>query len=238
MFGTLQMPITDDRTFLQSAKAREIKKESLVDTAHRELEKRFVTLELAPGSIWKESDLADLVGIGRTPVREALQRMASDQLITVLKRAGIMISTTSIQDQLSVLETRRALEAVVSMRAARSALEDERRYLVEVADSIEAAGHRGDVFAYLQFHFETKRYVAQFARNRYAARALAPLHTFSQRFYFMHYRRFNNLEEVGTSHANLSRAIASGDVKLTEKCSHRVSDVAEAFTRDLLLKGR
>lgn len=231
------MPITSDRTFLRSVKAREKKNESLVDIAHRELEKRFVTLELAPGSIWKESDLADLVGIGRTPVREAVQRMASDQLLTVLRRAGIMISTTSIQDQLSVLDARRALEALVSVRAATSALEDERGYLIEAADAIEAAGGKGDVFEYLQFHFEIKHYVAQFARNQFAARALAPLHTFSQRFYFMHYRRFNNLEEVGSAHAELSRAIASGDVKLTEECSHRVSDVAEAFTRDLLLKG-
>lgn len=216
-------------------KVVEKKRESLVDLAHRELEKRFVTLDLAPGSIWKESDLAEMVGIGRTPVREALQRMASDQLVTVLKRAGIMISATSVQDQLCVLETRRALEALVSVRAAKCALEDERRYLEEVAGSIEAAGQRGDVLAYLQFHFEAKHFVAQFARNTYAARALAPLHTFSQRFYFMYYRRFNNLEEVGEAHAALSRAIASGDVVLTEKCSHRVSDVAETFTRNLLL---
>jgi DNA-binding GntR family transcriptional regulator len=147
-----------------------------------------------------------------------------------------MISTTSVPDQLCVLDARRALEALVSVRAARSALESERKYLEDVADAIEAAGHRGDVFAYLQFHFETKRLVAQFARNRYAARALGPLHTFSQRFYFIYYRRFNNLDEVGRAHADLSRAIASGDVALTEKCSQRVSDIAEAFTRNLLLE--
>lgn len=134
-----------------------------------------------------------------------------------------------------MFEARRVLEVVVSVRAARYALEGERQYLENVANAIESAGLRGDVFAYLQFHFESKRFVAQFARNPYAARALAPLHTFSQRFYFMHYRRFNNLEEVGAAHAALSRAIASGDVALTEKCSHRVSDVAEAFTRNLLL---
>jgi len=210
-------------------------KESLVEVAHRELEKRFVTLELSPGSIWSESDLAELVGIGRTPVREALQRMASDQLVTVLKRAGILISTTSIQDQLCVLETRRALERLVSVRAAKCALADERRYLQDVADAIEQAGVRGDVFGYLQFHFETKHFVAQFARNPYAARALAPLHTFSQRFYFMYHRSFDNLEEVGHAHAELSRAIVSGDEALTEQCSYRVSDIAEAFTRKLLL---
>lgn len=217
------------------AKDKEAKKESLVDIAHRELERRFVTLELAPGSIWKESELADLVGIGRTPVREALQRMASDQLVTVLKRAGIMISTTSIQSQLCVVETRRALEELVSIRAARYALDRERQYLRDIADSIEEAGHEGDVFGYLTFHFETKRMVAEFARNPYAARALRPLHTFSQRFYFIYHRRFDNLDEVGRAHAELTRAIASGDVDLTRQCSTVVSNIAENFTRDMLL---
>lgn len=212
-----------------------IGKESLVEVAHRELERRFVTLELAPNSIWKEADLAELVGIGRTPVREALQRMASDQLVTVLKRAGIMISATSIQSQLCVLETRRALEAVISVRAANVALDDERQYLLDVADTIEAAGYSGDVFAYLLSHFEVKRYVAEISRNPYAARALRPLHTFSQRFYFMYHRRFNNLHEVGEAHAALSRAIASGNIEATKQCSDRVSNIAQAFTFNLLM---
>ncbi|MFA5522098.1 MAG: GntR family transcriptional regulator [Castellaniella sp.] len=217
--------------------ARKRTKEPLVDVAHRELERRFVTLELAPGSIWRENELAELLEIGRTPVREALLRMASDQLVTVLRGTGIMISTVSIQDQLYVVETRRALERIVSVRAARSAMDDERAYLRDVADKIESAGHRGDVLEYLLSHFEVKRLVAEFARNPYAARALRPLHTFSQRFYFIYYKRFNNLEEVGTAHADLSRAIAAGDLEATAACSERVSDIAEAFTRNLILQG-
>lgn len=214
---------------------KENKKETLVNIAHRELERRFVTLELAPGTIWKESELAELVGIGRTPVREALLRMASDQLVTILKRAGVVISTVSIEDQLCVVEARRALEAVVSVRAARCALDSERQHLLQIADTIEAAGRSENVRDYLLSHFELKRLVALYSRNPYAARALQPLHTFSQRFYFIYHQQFNNLEEVGNAHAQLSRAIASGDVVRTEQCSTHVSDIAEAFTRRLLL---
>jgi DNA-binding GntR family transcriptional regulator len=212
-----------------------MQKESLVDIAHRELQKRFISLELPPGSIWKEADLAELVNVGRTPVREAIQRMASDQLVTVLRRTGIMISATSVQDQLYVLEARRVLELVVSVRAAKYALKSEREQLNKMAAAIETAGTRHDVMAYLDNILETKIFVAQVARNPYAARALAPLHTFSQRFYYMHYMEFNNLEEVGRVHARLSRAIAAGDLIETEKASHQVVDTAESFTRDLLM---
>jgi DNA-binding GntR family transcriptional regulator len=127
------------------------------------------------------------------------------------------------------------LEAVVSVRAARCALDSERQHLLEIADTIEAAGRSENVRDYLLSHFELKRLVALYSRNPYAARALQPLHTFSQRFYFIYHQQFNNLEEVGNAHAQLSRAIASGDVVRTEQCSTHVSDIAEAFTRRLLL---
>ncbi len=211
------------------------KNESLVDVAYKELINRFITLDLPPGSVWSEVELSSLLGIGRTPVREALQRMASDQLVTVIKRAGIMISNISIQDQIFVVETRRELERLVSLGAAKHALIDERAQLNVLADSIEGAGNRGDVFAYLKFHFELKRYVASCAKNPYASRALIPLHTLSQRFYFRYHRNFNNLHLVGRAHAELTRAIVSGDEAAVIAHSAVVSDIAQSFTRDLLM---
>lgn len=216
-------------------KQLEARKESLVDIAYKDLINRFVTLELSPGSVWSEVELSNLLGIGRTPVREALQRMASDQLVTVIKRAGIMISNISIQDQIFVIETRRELERLVSLRAAKLALANERSQLNMLADSIEGAGNRDDVFAYLKFHFELKRFVAQCARNPYATKALSPLHTLSQRFYFRYHRNFNNLPVVGRAHADLTRAIVSGDEAAVMSHSAVVSDIADNFTRDLLL---
>lgn len=211
--------------------------ESLVETAHKELIRRFVTLELPPGSVWSEVELSNAIGIGRTPVREALQRMASDQLVTVIKRAGILISNVSIQDQVFVLEVRRELETLVSTRAARRADKKEREKLLILADQIEQAGRNSDVFTYLNSHFEIKRFVATCSRNPYAARALGPLHTLSQRFYFLHYRSFNNLDVVGPAHALLTRAIAAGDEALVLKHSEAVADIADQFTRNLLANG-
>src|SRR5687767_11442444 len=57
---------------------------TLVDLARRKLEAKFVTLDLKPGSVWTESSLSELLGIGRTPVREAIARMAVDGLVTVI----------------------------------------------------------------------------------------------------------------------------------------------------------
>ncbi len=210
-------------------------KERLTDRAQRELEERFVTLKFAPGSQWTEASLSSWLKIGRTPVREAVARMAFDGLVTVVKRAGIVVSQVSIEEQMKVLETRRAIERLVSASAALRATDDERVTLRRMADDIDATGGSDDLYAYLHHHFEIKRYVAAVARNPYSARALRPLHTFSQRFFYVHYRELNNLRDVAPAHAQLTRAIADGDATLAASRCDAVSDIAERFTRDLLL---
>src|SRR5688572_26395478 len=117
---------------------------TLVDRALRALEERFVTLQLPPGSVWTEAALSELLEIGRTPVREAVLRMAMDGLVTVMPRAGIVVSNISIENQLAVLETRRVLEKLVSVRAAHHATGEERTQLRTMADGIERAGKRQD----------------------------------------------------------------------------------------------
>jgi len=215
---------------------RAITSEALVDRALRALEERFVTMQLPPGSVWSEAALSDMLKIGRTPVREAIARMAMDGLVTVMPRAGIVISQISVEAQLQVLDTRRVLEKLVSVRAAQRATDGERKELRVMADAIDAAGRRQDVHAYLQQHFRVKRFVTQCARNPYAERALRPLHTFSQRFYFCHHREFDNLPVVGPAHADLTRAIAEGDgARASSRCDV-VSDIAESFTRELLVR--
>jgi DNA-binding GntR family transcriptional regulator len=103
-----------------------------------------------------------------------------------------------------------------------------------MANGIERAGRTHKVEAYLNYHFEIKRFVAQCARNEFAERALGPLHTYSQRFYFAHHRSFDNLHIVGQAHAELTRAIVVGDGPLVaSRCDH-VSDIADGFTRSLL----
>jgi DNA-binding GntR family transcriptional regulator len=209
-----------------------------VDRALRQLEEQFVTLRLAPGSVWSETLLSEQLEMGRTPVREAIARMAVDGLVTVMPRAGIVISEISLENQLAVLDTRRVLEKLVSVRAAARSSADERTQLRGMADVIEQAGERHDVHGYIQSHFGIKRFVAQCARNPYATRALRPLHTLSQRFFFANHREIDNLPLVGSVHAQLTRAIADGDAHLAASRCDAVSDVAQEFTVALLERQR
>src|SRR5687767_1581994 len=81
--------------------------ESLTDRAYTEIEELIVTLQLAPGSVLSEQMLSERLAIGRTPIREALQRLAREGLVMILPRRGVMVSAIDVKSQLRLLEVRR-----------------------------------------------------------------------------------------------------------------------------------
>jgi DNA-binding GntR family transcriptional regulator len=206
----------------------------LGDRAYATLEELIVTGELPPESVWSEVALSEKTGIGRTPVREALQRLSADHLVILLRRYGIKITGINVQEQLLVLETRRELERLISASAARRALESERKLILQQARSLRTAGNKRDVIGYLRSHFATKKYAALCSRNPYAARALSPLHALSRRFFFFHREKFGDLPELGALHANLAEAIGKGRVDEASTASDLMMDYAFRFTRKIL----
>src|SRR5687768_16722558 len=80
---------------------------TMTERAYRQLEELIVTLQLPPGTILSEQMLAHRLEIGRTPIREALQRLALDGLVTILPRRGILVSEINLRTQLRLLEVRR-----------------------------------------------------------------------------------------------------------------------------------
>src|SRR5687767_7049582 len=96
--------------------------ETLTDRAYTEIEELIVTLQLEPGSAVSEQMLSERLGIGRTPIREALQRLARERLVTILPRRGVVVSAIDVAAQLRLLEVRRELERLVARGAARRRL--------------------------------------------------------------------------------------------------------------------
>ena len=93
-------------------------RQSLADRAYDRLEEMIATLELRPGSIVTEGELVERLGIGRTPLREAVQRLAAQRLVTTLPRRGLVVSEVNLTDHLGVLETRRVLDRLIAAERA------------------------------------------------------------------------------------------------------------------------
>ena len=93
--------------------------ETLTDKAYRALEEEIVTLRIPPGTVVSEAILSRRLGVGRTPVREALQRLAREWLVVILPRRGIVVSEIDPVRQLRLLEARREIERLLARSAAK-----------------------------------------------------------------------------------------------------------------------
>jgi DNA-binding GntR family transcriptional regulator len=226
------VPDTAPPTAARGSKPRP---DRLADIAHSKLEELIVTLELAPGSLWSEAMLSDRIGIGRTPVREALQRLAWERLVTIIRRHGIRISDIDPHEQMLVLELRKEFEPLVASRAARRATVDERRYLSKIADSFMEAGATVDVMKFLRVHFESKRYIIACARNPFIANAFAPINALTRRFYFVYQRETKDVARAAALHAAVLKAIASGDEVAAADAARAMVDYAEYYTRSVII---
>jgi DNA-binding GntR family transcriptional regulator len=209
--------------------------ETLTELAYRELEERIVTLRLKPGEFLSEHALAESLGIGRTPIREGLQRLAREGLVVILPRKGILVSETDPRKQLLVLEVRRELERLLCRAGSQRASDEQRQRLREIADGMDRAAKTNDDIVFMRLDRELNLLISAAAHNDYATRAMRSLHGHSRRFWYMHYKQAADLPLCARLHASQARAIADGDAKRAAEATDRLIDYTETFTRATLM---
>lgn len=183
--------------------------ESLAETACRLLEEQLVTLRIAPGELIAEKDLMDMAGIGRTPVREAIQKLSVQGLLQVLPRKGLMVTPLRRSDLTRIIEARRVLERLMVVKAAERATADQRRALLILATELESAADDLEVFFQLDHRLDDL--LQEACDNRFLVNALSAMHSQCRRLWYFHRMRLN-LPRSAQLHGGLARAVANTDV--------------------------
>jgi DNA-binding GntR family transcriptional regulator len=214
--------------------ARDADDATLTDRAYRQLEEMIVTLQLPPGTAVSEQALAQRVEIGRTPIREALQRLARDGLVVILPRRGILVSEINVRTQLRLLEVRRELERLLTRLAAERASAAERHAFAEVAAGMLKACEESDDLAFMRLDRRLNHLVSETARNEFATRSMGLMHGLSRRFWYQHYKEVADLPLAARLHADVAQAIADGNAEAAAKASDRLVDYIEDFARKTL----
>ena len=212
----------------------ELRKEmdrSLTDRAYVALEEMICTLQLEPGEVLSEGALSETLGIGRTPVREALQRLAREGLVTVLPRRGVLVSEFNVKKQLRMLEVRRELERLMARSAASRATSEERACFEAVARAMQESVDAGDDIRFMRLDHEFNVLVSQTNRNEFASEAISLMAGLSRRFWFMHHRQAGDLSMIARLHADIAIAIAAGEGAAAAAASDALLDYIESITR-------
>lgn len=189
--------------------------------AYRALERMIVTLELAPSEVTTEGFLIERLGLGRTPVREAIQRLAWEGLVEVRPRSGLAIAPLHAGDWRLVIEARTGVEGVLARSAAKRLAPAAAGLLREAAAAMTAAADAGDVIDFLVADKQLDEVIAGTAGNDFAARVAAPLQTHSRRFWFR-YQSGGALSESAQHHVGLIEAILAGDERQAGREAERL----------------
>lgn len=178
--------------------------------------------ELAPDSFVSESSLTELTGLGRTPIREAVQRLARNHMVRIHPSKGIEIPRISVEDQLSRLEVRRAVEVLAVNLACERATHEEGEEIAALAATLDGS-HA--LHAYAETVRETHALILSAAHNHYLAEAMTPLQGMSRRFWLMHIKDERaEIAEGSRLHRELLEAIAHKHAEAAKAASLALND--------------
>ena len=194
----------------------------------------IVTLELPPGGLLSETALMEQLEIGRTPIREAIQRLSNAGLISILPRRCIMVTEINPAKQLKVLELRRVLERLIAEKAAKDPTPQQVEQFTMIAEGLELAGENNDEILFLQYDDLLHASLTAAADNEYASTVVGMYHGMSRRFWYAFNRRIRNLRTTAELHAILARAVAKGDIIAAARASDKIISDSENHIRSTL----
>ena len=208
---------------------------SLADRAYFAIRGLIVSLELAPGDPIREPDLTAQLGIGRTPVREALRRLALERLVAVYPRRGMFVTTVDVRDLARLCEVRAVLEPeaarLAAERATRPDLEQIQGLMEELLDP-----RRRDDRALIDLDERIHRTVYRTSHNQLLEETLEWYYTHALRIWMLALDRTRTLQGAVLEHHDLLDAIARGKGERAAELMREHVEHFEQAMRDVLLE--
>jgi DNA-binding GntR family transcriptional regulator len=186
-------------------------RELLADRAYVELRDRIVTLRIAPGAPIDEDVLGAELAMGRTPVREAIKRLALENLVTVFPRRGTFASEINITDLAHISDVRAQLEGHAAYRAGERITEAQRAELLDLLEELGRSKGSDDTEALIELDARVHRFIYRCAGNPFLEETLGRYFNLSLRIWYLVLDRLPHLFTRVHEHDDLLRAINAGD---------------------------
>jgi DNA-binding GntR family transcriptional regulator len=196
-----------------------MKQTSLGDRVYESIRESIVSFRLEPGSMIYENDIAQALGVSRTPVREAIRLLVSEQLLDVLPQRGTRIARISERKVGEARFIREHLELGAFRLAARSWINQDRS---DVCAAIEAvigkqrtASQEGNAASFLKLDEAFHQIILEVTGNETLLQVIYHMRAHLNRLRFLALTRFRYMDRIIEEHLGLYEAIRSGDEALT-----------------------
>jgi DNA-binding GntR family transcriptional regulator len=196
--------------------------QSLAERAYRAVRDRLVMLEIRPGAPINEDQLAQSLGVGRTPVREALKRLQYERLITTYPRRGTFATDVNITDLAHISEVRQELEPLAAAQAARRATPTDRATLTALRRELDDAdSRRQDDAGLLHLDLQVHRAVYAATHNPYLEDTLVRYDNLATRIWCLFIDRLPDMAGHVGEHGPLIEAIVAGEPEQAAELARR-----------------
>jgi len=194
--------------------------QSQSEAAYLRIRERIVSLEMPPGSVVNEARLRENLQIGRTPIREALQRLARESLVRSVPHRGTFVTDVNITDLARITEVRIVLEAHAARLAAEKHTAEDRDSMEQLVDILES-GRVSDQKELMRLDLEVHRRVYRAAHNPFLESTLESYFSLSLRLWYLVLDRALRLREAVEEHIELLKSILSRDGTRAESSMRR-----------------
>jgi DNA-binding GntR family transcriptional regulator len=209
----------------------------IAERAYVELRERIVTLRLAPGTLLREDDLMRELAIGRTPLREAIKRLALENLVAVQPRSGTFVTSVDAADIIHISEVRADLEAQAAELAALRMDELTRERAEALLEEVQALDRAADADALMHLDESIHHLIWEGSHNPYLVETLERYFVLSLRIWYVVLDRVPGLGAAVFDQATLLEAVLARDhVRARELMREHVlafeREIVAAFSRD------
>ena len=198
-------------TLLTASRQRRVNEDSRSEIAYRILKEKIVTLALPPASLLNEADLMAELKLGRTPIREALQRLAFENLVVILPRRGTIVADLNLSDLQKIFEIRLELEVYAAQLAAERATPQQIADMEALFANVDELIGSGDHQRLIRLDHQAHRLLAQAAHNEFLEETLERLYTHVLRLWHVSLHKVSRLSEAIAEHQDLIAAVKAGD---------------------------
>lgn len=189
---------------------------------------------LKPGERLMEVQLAEKMGVSRTPIREAIRKLELEGLVVMIARKGAYVADLSVKDIIEVLEVRAALEGLASGLAALRITEEEVEGLELTAQQFNQAIETGDFDIIIEKDMEFHDRIFRAARNEKLLQINNNLREQVQRFRIMYINKSNKSKTLAREHFQISDAISKRNIAMAEKIAKSHIENAEKYIMKMI----
>lgn len=192
----------------------------LRDVVFENLRESILTGRLKPGQRLMEIQLAEGLGVSRTPVREAIRKLELEDLVVMLPRKGAYVTNMSLKEILDVLEVRASLESLAAKLAAKRRNEKDIEKLKQIIKKIKDLSEKEDkslMVAISELDIELHHYIFNIANNKSLTKTTKIIWEKEYKFRLSYMSEYDISLRIVDEHEKLVKAIIDGDVITAEK---------------------